>query len=184
MSESRRQRLHVDVPEAMSRGIRETAEQYYRGATSDAVQASIAVFSWVVRQRQAGRRVIAVDAEHLPAAFEEPIIPGLEEALAPRWQWLVARPHPWRRQLAIKGRRQLAGRLARTIETNGWSVERAAEEYELPVAAVLEAQRYASENLALIDAEETEERLAAGSTVPTDAPRPSPRRRASRAAVR
>ncbi|MGH2429907.1 MAG: hypothetical protein ACRDGV_13685 [Candidatus Limnocylindria bacterium] len=168
----------------MSRGIRETAEHYYRGATGDAVQASIAVFSWLVRQRQAGRRVIAVDAEHLPAAFEEPIIPGLEEALAPRWQWLVARPHPWRRQLAIKGRRLLAGRLARTIETNGWSTERAAKEYELPVAAVLEAQRYAAENVDLIDAEETEERIASGSAVTAEAPRPARRRRASRAVVR
>lgn len=184
MSETRRQRLHVDVPEAMSRGIRETAEHYYRGATSDAVQASIAVFSWVVRQRQAGRRVIAVDVDHLPAAFEEPIIPGLEEALAPRWQWLVARPHPWRRQLAIKGRRLLAGRLARTIETNGWSTERAAKEYELPVAAVLEAQRYAAENLELVAAEETEERLLVTSMLRTDAGPSLKRRRVTRAAVR
>ncbi|MDQ3688429.1 MAG: hypothetical protein M3406_00040 [Chloroflexota bacterium] len=159
MSQTRRQRLHVDVPEAVSRGIRETAEVYYRGATGDAVQASLAVFSWVVRQRQAGRRVIAVDADHLPAAFEEPIIPGLEEALAPRWQWLVARPHPWRRQLAIKGRRLLAGRLARTIEANGWSADRAATEFDVPVAAVLEAQRYAAEDTDLLAAEEREERL-------------------------
>lgn len=184
MSEARRPRLHVDVPEAMSRGIRETAEHYYRGATSDAVQASIAVFSWVVRQRQAGRRVIAVDADQLPAAFEEPIIPGLEEALAPRWQWLVARPHPWRRQLAIKGRRLLAGRLARTIESNGWSPERAAREYELPLAAVLEAQRYAAEHSDLVAAEEAEERLLAAQMMSKPGEPPPKPGRVARAAVR
>ncbi|MGH2444961.1 MAG: hypothetical protein ACRDGD_02850, partial [Candidatus Limnocylindria bacterium] len=159
-------------------------EQYYRGATGDAVQASIAVFSWVVRQRQAGRRVIAVDTDQLPAAFEEPIIPGLEEALAPRWQWLVARPHPWRRQLAIKGRRLLAGRLARTIETNGWSAERAAKEYDLPVAAVLEAQRYAAEHSDLIAAEEAEERLLANQTLSQRKHSPPKPSRVTRAAVR
>ncbi|MGQ0607508.1 MAG: hypothetical protein ACT4OQ_03480 [Chloroflexota bacterium] len=168
----------------MSHGIRETAEQYYRGATGDAVQASIAVFSWVVRQRQAGRRVIAVDTEHLPTTFEEPIIPGLEEALAPRWQWLVARPHPWRRQLSIKGRRLLAGRFARTVEANAWSPERAASEYELPVAAVLEAQRWAAENSELIAAEETEERLLARGMLSSAHDSSPKRRRAPRAAVR
>ncbi len=173
MSETRRQRLHVDVPEAVSRGIRETAEVYYRGATGDAVQASLAVFSWFVRQRQAGRRVIAVDADHLPAAFEEPIIPGLEEALAPRWQWLVARPHPWRRQLAIKGRRLLAGQLARTSVTNGWSSERTATEFDVPLGAVLEAQRYAAENADLIEAEMTEERLLVTSILTMGGP-PAP----------
>jgi uncharacterized protein (DUF433 family) len=184
MSESRRQRLHVDVPEAMSRGIRETAEHYYRGATSDAVQASIALFGWFVRQRQAGRHVIAVDADHLPSAFEEPVIPGLEEALAPRWEWLVARPHPWRRQLAIKGTRLLAGRLAASIASNGWSAEHAAEEYDVPLAAVLEAQRYAAENNELVAAEEREERLAVDSLTPTASSVSSPRRRAQRAPVR
>jgi len=88
------------------------------------------------------------------------------------------------RQLAIKGRRLLAGRLARTIEANGWSPEEASAEYELPVVAVLEAQRYAAENAELVDAEETEERLAAGGEVTMDPPEPSRRRREPRAAVR
>lgn len=34
-----------------------------------------------------------------------PTIPELETNLPPAWQWLVERPHPWRRQLWIKGRK-------------------------------------------------------------------------------
>ena len=44
------------------------------------------------------------------------LIPELETPASEEWRYLVARPHPWRRQLHVKGRRLLAASesLART----------------------------------------------------------------------
>ena len=100
-------------------------------------------------------------SDRLPDRFEEPVLPGIEEQLAGDWTWLVARPHPWRRQLWLKGRRMTAGDLARTIEIEAWTPERASTEYDLPLDAVVEAQRYAQAHRDLILAEERENAIAA-----------------------
>lgn len=157
----RRPRIAVDAPEHVIAGARRTADRYFRGSLSDAVVGALATFQWLARQRMAGRRVISVAADHLPEAFEEPVIPGLEQAMADKWIWLVEREHPWRRQLWIKGRNITAGSLARTMAIEGWTPDEAAHEFDLEPEAVLEAQRYAELNAALIEAEEAEDRMAA-----------------------
>ena len=76
----------------------------------------------------------------------------------PRWQFLVARPHAWRRQLSIKGRNMTVGQLVSTIRANRYSPEQASEELELPLAAINEALAYDAENHELIEMEASEER--------------------------
>jgi hypothetical protein len=56
-----------------------------------------------------------------------------------------------------------AGDLARTAEIEGWNPEQAASQFDLPVDAVFEAQRYLSLNRDLVVAEERENALAAAS---------------------
>ncbi len=86
--------------------------------------------------------------------------------------------------LAVRGPRRTGHAPHRQGPLARWSTERAAKEYELPVAAVLEAQRYAAENIELVAAEEMEERLLATSMLSiADAPSRT-RRRVTRAAVR
>lgn len=155
-----RRRLTADVPESTDRHVREVAALYYRGVLSDAVTASLETFRWVLDALHRGKRVVAADPESLPDAYEEPVIAGLPRPEAD-WVWLVRRDHPWRRQLWIKGRSLTAGDLARTIEIEGWTPERAADEYELPLQAVVEAQRYAETARDLIAAEEAENRIIA-----------------------
>ena len=46
----------------------------------------------------------------------------------PRWQYLIARPHRWRRQLCIKGRNITVGQLVSTIRANRYSPEQASDE--------------------------------------------------------
>ncbi len=51
-------------------------------------------------------------------------IQHLEEEISsgkhlPRWQYLIARPHRWRRQLSIKGRNITVGQLVSTIRATG-----------------------------------------------------------------
>jgi len=74
-----------------------------------------------------------------------------------QWTWLIERPHRWRRQLWIKGRRMRAAQLVERMTANGWSAKEAARQFELPVAAVHEAQRYVEANHELLDAEAIEE---------------------------
>src|SRR5437764_7033427 len=75
----------------------------------------------------------------------------------PRWQYLLARPHRWRRQLSIKGRNLTVGQLVSTVRANRYTPEQASEELELPLAAVYEALAYAAEHRDLIEMEASEE---------------------------
>jgi uncharacterized protein (DUF433 family) len=87
-------------------------------------------------------------------------LPDITSALRPeaRYRWLVAAPHPWRKQLSIKGRRLTAGQLVSWMEANGDSVEDAAADWDLPVEAVAEALEYVARNRELVEAEFAEDR--------------------------
>ena len=76
----------------------------------------------------------------------------------PRWQYLIARPHRWRRQLSIKGRNMTVGQLVSTVRANRYTPEQASEDLELPLAAINEALAYYCENRDLIEMEASEER--------------------------
>jgi uncharacterized protein (DUF433 family) len=156
----RRHRLSADVPEATDARVRETARVFYRGVVSDAVTTALETFEWVVAALRRGKRVIATDADSLPAAYEEPVIAGLE-GLGQDWTWLVRRDHPWRRQLWVKGRNITAGDLVRTASIEGWAPEETARQFDLPLEAVIEAVRYAGNARELIAAEEAENRIVA-----------------------
>lgn len=160
----RRPRLTIDAADHVIANARKTADRFFRGSISEATVSAYALFMWFAGQRQSGRRVISVDPNDVPEAYAEPMIPGLEEAMAPKWTWLVEREHPWRRQLWIKGRNITAGSLARTMDVEGWTPEHAAGEFDLEVDAVLEARQWAESNAALIEAEFAEDRLAALAT--------------------
>jgi uncharacterized protein (DUF433 family) len=75
-----------------------------------------------------------------------------------RWQYLVARPHRWRRQLSIKGRNMTVGQLISTVRANRMTPEEASNQLDLPLAAISEALTYYAENRALIELEASEER--------------------------
>lgn len=160
--EQRRPRLHVDVSEAVGTSVKRMADRFFRGAVSDAVVAAFTAFSWMLDQKQQGRRVVAVEPDALPERYSEALLPGVDEALAnDRWTWLIEQPHPWRRQLWIKGRRMRAAQMVGHMNGNGWSAEVTARQFDLPVDAVLEAQRYVDGNRELIEAETIEERRIA-----------------------
>ncbi len=74
------------------------------------------------------------------------------------WQYLVARPHPWRRQLYIKGRKLLASTVRQDMIANEMSPEQAAENWELPLTAIYEVIRYCESHRELLKLEADEER--------------------------
>jgi uncharacterized protein (DUF433 family) len=80
------------------------------------------------------------------------------EKQSSRWQYLIARPHPWRCQLCIKGRNMTVGQLVSTVRANRYTPEQASEDLELPLAAIHEALEYYAEQSDLIQMEASEER--------------------------
>ncbi len=74
------------------------------------------------------------------------------------WQYLVARPHAWRKQLYIKGRKLLASTIWRDMTANGMSPEQAAENWDLPLSAIYEAIDYCESHQELLKLEADEER--------------------------
>jgi hypothetical protein len=74
------------------------------------------------------------------------------------WQYLVSRPHPWRKQLYVKGRRLLASTVCQDMQFNNLSAEEGAENFALSITAVNEIIRYCEANHELIKMEAEEER--------------------------
>ena len=77
---------------------------------------------------------------------------------AGEWQYLVARPHAWRRQLYVKGRRLMASTVWRETQINQLTADEAAYNWNLPRAAIDEITRYCEANQDLLAMESDEER--------------------------
>ena len=75
-----------------------------------------------------GRRLVAVGQDGEAVRI---LIPELE--LGRGWVYLTERPHPWRRQLWIKGRKLMASTIWNEIYANGMTDEEAAEDRDLPI---------------------------------------------------
>jgi len=76
----------------------------------------------------------------------------------PGYEHLEARPHPWRRQIYLRGRNMTVGQLVATMNANKLSPEEAAEDMDLPLAQVQEALAYHETNRDLVNTELREER--------------------------
>ncbi|MBC5794960.1 MAG: hypothetical protein ACKO9I_02585 [Sphaerospermopsis kisseleviana] len=81
------------------------------------------------------------------------ILPQSEE-----WKYLVSRPHPWKQQLYIKGRKLLAATVWQDMISNEMSPEEAAENWDLPLAAISEVISYCQSHQELIKLEADEEK--------------------------
>jgi uncharacterized protein (DUF433 family) len=69
------------------------------------------------------------------------------------WKHLVARAHPWRRQLYLKGKNLTVRQLVGAMKANGLSPAEAAADFGLPEEAISEALAYAEKHKALLDYE-------------------------------
>lgn len=76
----------------------------------------------------------------------------------PQWQYLEQRPHRWRKQLCFKGRRLKAFDVWADMIVNEMSPQEAAENWELPLAAIEEALEYCQTHQDLLKQEAEEER--------------------------
>jgi uncharacterized protein (DUF433 family) len=74
------------------------------------------------------------------------------------WQYLESRPHPWRKQLYIKGRKLRAFTLQANMIANSLAPEEAADNWELPLTAISEVIEYCAQNQELLQQEAEEEK--------------------------
>lgn len=75
------------------------------------------------------------------------------------WQYLVSRPHPWRKQLYIKGRKLLASTVWQDMIANEMSIEEAAENWDLSTSIINEVIQYCLSHQELLKSEADEEYL-------------------------
>lgn len=94
-------------------------------------------------------------------AFVRSVMPLLQ-GKEPRydWQFLRSRPHPWREQLYIKGRKLLASTIWQDMVSNHMTPEEAAENWDLPLPAIQEVILYCETHQDLLKLEAEEELLS------------------------
>ena len=129
-------------------------EMFQASSLKDAILRTSAVMLVLARELASGKHLYVGERSD---TAERLILPELE-ALAGGWRWLFARPHPWRRQLWVKGRKLLASQVWSDMNSNRLTTSQAAEDWDLPAEAIEEIIRYCEENAALIALEADEER--------------------------
>jgi hypothetical protein len=75
-----------------------------------------------------------------------------------QWQYLEKRPHPWREQLYLKGRKLKAFTLWMNMTVNKMTPSEVAENWDLPLGAVKEVIEYCESHQGLLKREAQEER--------------------------
>ncbi len=155
-NETKRQNFNI-TPEQETElaRLRETLDA---PSAKDAILRAVRIVEALARQTRRGGQLYVHDAY---GQAQRLLIPELEPA-EEGWQFLTARPHPWRRQLWVKGRKLPAAAVWTDWRVNGGTIAEIAESWNLPRTAVEEALRYGEthQDLLRMEAEEEKQRLA------------------------
>lgn len=147
--------IQVDLSEEQGRLMDGLIQRLNLRSRAELWRESYATFVWVIREVLSGRHVVSLDAETLSRVerYRELNLTAVHSDDAADYRYLVARPHPWRRQLYLKGRNMTVGQVVATMQANALSPEEAAEDMDLPVAQVREALAYYDLHRDLVDLE-------------------------------
>lgn len=124
------------------------------GSAKETILRAVSVLSALKEYTQKGFKIALLKADEQV----ELVIPGLQPPTQAQWKYLVERPHPWRRQLYVKGRRLLAFTVWQDMLANELSLDEIAENFSLPIDAVVEIVRYCEADRELLAMEADEER--------------------------
>jgi len=151
---SQTKRANFEITPDQEARLSALKELFQASSLKDAILRTSTVMLVLARELATGKHLYV--GERVDTA-ERLILPELE-ALEGGWRWLVARPHPWRRQLWVKGRKLLASQVWSDMNSNRLTTSQAAEDWDLPAEAIEEIIRYCEKNAALIALEADEER--------------------------
>ena len=156
----KRNRIQLDLRPEQVRLLELLQEQLGLRSRADLVEESISTLLWFVQERRRGRKVVSVDPAELSRLSHAQEFASRASVLLANelYEHLVARPHPWRQQLALKGRNMTVGQLVATMRADDFTPVEAAEEFDLPLAQVREALAYYDAHRDLVDAELREEK--------------------------
>ena len=153
IADTKRQNFNISPEqEAELTWLRETIDA---PTTKDTILRAVRVFATLARETGQGHSLYLRDRD---GQLSRLLIPELEGLAKETWNYLVARPHPWRRQLYVKGRRLRAYDVWIDMQTNRETAQEAAESWELPLEAVQEIVRYCESHRDLLVMEAEEER--------------------------
>ncbi len=153
-AETKRQNFNI-TPEQETElaQLRETLDA---PSAKDAILRAVRIVGVLARQTRHGGRLYVHDEAGQPQRL---IIPELEPMSEGGWQFLTERPHLWRRQLWLKGRKLPASVVWTDWRVNGGTVQEVADNWDLPVAAAAEALHYGETHRDLLRMEAEEEKL-------------------------
>jgi len=158
-SDKKKQRIQLDLGTEQVVLMDTLGQQLALRSRADLLQQAFSLFLWAVDETLAGHRIISVDLGQIQeiAHYKEVNIPALQPFIFHNYQYLIDRPHPWKKQLFLKGRNMSVGQLISTMAANSLSPEATAEDLELPLEQVQEALVYYQTHKTLIDLEAREE---------------------------
>jgi hypothetical protein len=148
-------RANFDLSAEQEELLANLRAQLATSSTKEAVLRAVQLVTLLLDEVSQGNRLFIGRS---PATAIRLAIPEIEARAHQQWRWLVERPHPWRRQLWVKGRKLLASAVWLDSLTNGMGPREAAENWDLPLEACEEVFAYCELNKALIEAEASEER--------------------------
>jgi hypothetical protein len=122
----------------------------------DAILYAVRTTSALARETRSGWSVYLTDGT---GSKERLLIPELQSGRKADWTYLVERPHAWRRQRYVKGRRLQASTVWMDMLSNDLSRDEAADNWDLPTTAIDEIVRYCETERDLIKMEADEEPL-------------------------
>lgn len=125
----------------------------------DAILRAVRFVNSIAGELHDGKSRYVGDAERRD--FSRVIVPEIEQASNP-YKYLARRPHAWRNQLALKGRRVLPSEIYYQMKPNNLSVEDVMEGWELVRDGVNEIIDYCEANVTLLEMEAAEELIRLG----------------------
>jgi len=126
-------------------------------SVKDAIFAAVRLTRFLGHELRNGRRIGLKDRK---GNITDVILPELQGAGLSSWTYLVERPHSWKKQLFVKGRKLTAAQVWLDMQANKMTPSEAAENWELPEEAISEITEYCESNTPLLKMEADEEKLS------------------------
>lgn len=129
-------------------------------SVKDAIFRAVRLTRILRQEVRSGRRIGIRDRK---GNVTDVILPELQGAGPSSWTYLVERPHSWKKQLFVKGRKLTAAQVWLDMQANRMTPSEAAENWDLPEEAIVEIGEYCESHGALLKMEADEEKLALSS---------------------
>jgi uncharacterized protein (DUF433 family) len=123
-------------------------------STKEAILRAVRVMAVLAREVRRGHTLFLRSES---GQMTQILIPELQPLGAEGWRYLISRPHPWRRQLYVKGRKLSAYTVWMDMQANQMTPEAAAANWDLPLEAIIEIIRYCETQRELLSLEAAEE---------------------------